>query len=190
MANPAAIGALARGDIENFLVASQPGGIERQEAQGQRDLVSTANKLPADMRPGVRVALESLGFVFGDKVEDIFIAAQFPAGWSIQPTEHSMHSDLVDPQGRKRGGIFYKAAFYDRNAHFSLKARYYATQDYAQPDSTHYIYDTATDKRKHVIGTVAYLDFVAGDAMQREADAWLETNLPDYRNPLAYWDEA
>lgn len=188
MANPAAIAALARGDIDNFLVASTPGGIERQEAQGQRDLAGAANKLPADMRPGDREALESLGFMFGDQVEDIFLAAQFPAGWSIRPTDHSMHSDLVDPQGRKRGGIFYKAAFYDRKAHFNLNARYFISNDYAQPDSTCFIEDSATNTRKHVLGTAPYSDYKAKDALEAEARAWLEGNLPDYRNPLAYWD--
>ncbi len=33
--NPAALKALVGGDIENFLVASTPGGIEAQEKRGQ-----------------------------------------------------------------------------------------------------------------------------------------------------------
>lgn len=188
--NPAALSALANGNMGNFLAASTPGGIERQEAQGQKDLAGAMNKLPADMRPGDRAALESLGFVFGDKAEDIFLAAQFPAGWSIRPTDHSMHSDLVDPQGRKRGGIFYKAAFYDRKAHFNLNARYFISNDYAQPTSTVFIEDSATATRKHVVGTTPYADYKSRSAVEEEARLWLEFNLPDYRDPLAYWDAA
>lgn len=188
--NPAALSALADGNMGNFLAAATPGGIERQEAQGQQDLVRAMNKLPADMRPEDRAALESLGFVFGDKVEDIFLAVTFPNGWIIRPTEHSMHSDLMDPQSRKRGGVFYKAAFYDRNAHFNLKARYFISNDYAQPESTVFIEDSATGTRKHVVGTAPYADYKSRSVVEAEAQAWLDANLPDYRNPLAYWDAA
>lgn len=187
--NTAALTAALRGDMANAIIASTPGGIERQEAQGQCDLVSAANKLPADMRPDDRAALESLGFVFGAPVDEIFIAVQMPAGWAIRPTEHSMHSDLVDPQGRRRGGIFYKAAFYDRKADFNLTCRYSARCDYEKPTSTHFIEDSADGSRKHVVGTTAYAaDYQAIREIDKEASAWLEANLPDYRNPLAYWD--
>lgn len=185
--NPAAISALAQGNMANFIAASTPGGIEAQEAQGQRTLAAAANKLPSDMRAEDRSALESLGFIFGGKVEDIFLECIFPVGWTIKPTDHSMHSDLVDPQGRKRGGIFYKAAFYDRNAHFNLKARYYQSSDYEQPTSTYFIVDSADGSRKHVVGTAPYDDYKAGDLVQQAAREWLETNLPNYQDPLAYW---
>ena len=40
--NPAALAAASRGDLANALIASTPGGIERQEAAGQRTLVESA----------------------------------------------------------------------------------------------------------------------------------------------------
>jgi len=45
--NLAALRALAEGDDENFVVAATPGGIEAQEAQGQRDFVAS-DTLPLD----------------------------------------------------------------------------------------------------------------------------------------------
>jgi len=43
--------ALAKGDIGNFLVAATPGGIEAQEARGQRDLVMVGFVLPPTIPP-------------------------------------------------------------------------------------------------------------------------------------------
>ena len=40
--NPAAIIALAQGDIENALIAATPGGIEAQEARGQQEFAANS----------------------------------------------------------------------------------------------------------------------------------------------------
>lgn len=116
--NPAALGALARGDIENAITASTPGGIEAQEAAGQATLVA-GPWFPKDMMGVTRQELEGLGFKFGSDVDDLFVSAQFPTGWKKVATDHSMWSDIVDDKGCVRGSIFYKAAFYDRKAHLS-----------------------------------------------------------------------
>ena len=50
------------------------------------------------------------------KGDDLFTDVKLPQGWRIQPTNHSMWSDLLDEAGVKRAAIFYKAAFYDRSA--------------------------------------------------------------------------
>ena len=113
---PAAMSALARGDINNFMVAATPGGIEAQEAEGQKCFVSDET-LPIECP---REELEALGFQFGDKVDSLFVACRFPNGWSKRPTDHSMWSELIDPEGTVRGSIFYKAAFYDRRAFMRL----------------------------------------------------------------------
>jgi hypothetical protein len=44
-----------------------------------------------------------------------------PPGWKVVPTDHSMWSDLVDAKGEKRASIFYKAAFYDRDAFIRIE---------------------------------------------------------------------
>jgi hypothetical protein len=112
--NPAALSALARGDIDNFVVASTPGGIEAQEKAGQTALVQSSD-MPLDLSPN-REAYEALGFTFGEKIDDLFQKATLPAGWTRKATSHDMHSEILDEQGRKRISIFYKAAFYDRRA--------------------------------------------------------------------------
>lgn len=107
-----------------FLVEQMATGaaIERQEAQGQRSLVSS-DTLPASMGPDGRAQLEAAGVKFGDSVEGgrLFVYAELPPGWQKRATDHSMWSELVDETGRVRASIFYKAAFYDRDAFMTVK---------------------------------------------------------------------
>lgn len=113
---PAALSALMKGDIPNFLVASIPGGIEAQEAQGQKDFVES-HSLPIDApwdelnKMGVKQRKE----VITGK-DDLFVPCKLPKGWGVEPTDHPMWSELKDASGKVRASIFYKAAFYDRSA--------------------------------------------------------------------------
>ncbi len=102
----------------NLLTLMEPNGIEKQEARGQRQLLAS-QKLPKD---GPWTEATALGFVRGKDVDDLFCEATLPAGWQKQGTDHSMWSDIVDAEGKKRAAIFYKAAFYDRSAHWYLVA--------------------------------------------------------------------
>jgi hypothetical protein len=97
--------------------------IEEQEANGQREMVHS------DVIPSHGYADEdllALGFTLGDLVEGdpLFRQAGLPEGWKRQGSDHAMHSDIVDTLGRKRVGIFYKAAFYDRRADLSVTSLY------------------------------------------------------------------
>lgn len=59
--------------------------------------------------------------VEASKSGDLFFDVRLPEGWRIEPTEHSMYTNLVDANGWVRASIFYKAAFYDRKASISLR---------------------------------------------------------------------
>ena len=93
------------------------GGIEAQEARGQRELAASS-QLPTDMTGDVHAMLTEAGAVFWETgaSDPLFQDVTLPEGWKIAPTDHSMWSDLVDAAGVKRASIFYKAAFYDRCA--------------------------------------------------------------------------
>ena len=168
-----------------------PGAIEAQEAQGQEDFV-TNETLPKECP---REQLESLGFVFGEDVDDIFINVQFPDGWSKKPTDHSMWNDLIDPDGRVRGAIFYKAAFYDRSAHMYLKRRYISSRNWSLKDDEvqSIVSDTSaedplfsTEKIVAERGFDEYWD--AEKSLEKVASDWLNKNFPDHGDVLAYWD--
>lgn len=192
--SPTAFGALLNGNLENFLTASIPGGIEAQEARGQKDFVASET-LPTECP---RKKLEDLGFVFGEAQDDIFTYVQFPEGWTKKPTGHSMWSDLLDDKGRKRASIFYKAAFYDRNAHMSLNckisySRVMEHHDNYVPNGIKYF---VTDGESVLYETQLALveQMYEGDywdlesAAEKNAREWVEKNYPDYRDPTAYWD--
>lgn len=94
--------------------------IERQESQGQRELL-TSEDLPTDTNGTDRDFL-ALGFVFGEPREDdpLFRPATLPHGWRREGGDHAMWSHLIDEKSRRRVAIFYKASFYDRRARMRL----------------------------------------------------------------------
>jgi hypothetical protein len=188
---PASLSALAKGDMENFLVASTPGGIEAQEAAGQATLVASA-QLPKEIRGATREQLEAIGFKFGADVDELFVAVTLPPGWKKVATDHSMHSDLTDDKGRIRAGIFYKAAFYDRRASVSFDPRY-SENHYAECSENADVYQVQTEdagRQMHVFGTYAGGREGWDECSRLEglARAWLDEHYPDWRNALAYWD--
>lgn len=188
--NPAALQALVKGDIDNFLAASMPVGIERQEAQGQKALVDS-QMIPKEIHGATREQMRALGFVFGSDADELFINCQLPAGWKKNATGHSMHSDLLDDKGRIRAGIFYKAAFYDRRADMTWSRRYSidSYSDGTAPDS---LVVRAMDGEAVLRKFGEYERNSDGYKLARELEAeargWLDTAYPDWQSPLAHWD--
>lgn len=99
--------------------------IERMEAQGQREMVNST-ALPTRLNSGTEADLIALGFTFGDKVQGdpLFRQATLPDGWKREGSDHAMWSYIVDELGRRRVSIFYKAAFYDRDAFLNVNTVY------------------------------------------------------------------
>lgn len=193
--NPAAVSAAVRGDLENFLVAATPGGIERQEAMGQASFVGTLGILPKE---SPRPQLEKLGFVFGTDADDLFVNVTFPPGWNKKASDHSMWSYLLDDKGRERARIFYKAAFYDRSAHLTLNRRYVCKRTYLGEDLKpangnptrvqHTVHDTGVNVALFDGGITGYSDYANGDAHDKRCKEWLLENFPQADDPTAYWD--
>jgi hypothetical protein len=91
-----------------------------QEARGQAELLKS-DVIPVDYNFCSEQDLLDLGFQLGEQVDDLFRKAIFPKGWLREGSDHAMWSYINDELGRKRVAIFYKAAFYDRNAHLSIE---------------------------------------------------------------------
>jgi hypothetical protein len=188
--NPAALSAAMRGDFENALIASTPGGIAAQEAAGQAELVANGARLPKIINRGALTREQvtaATGIVFGADADDLFVCVTLPTGWKLKATGHSMHSDLLDENGVKRAGVFYKAAFYDRNADMSFDCRYVAHNDYEDPISHITVRDGKTGAVLFTAPETAYRDFKASDASYETAQEWLAEHFPEHRDPLAYW---
>ena len=197
--------AVARNPM-GFIVESMVGGvgsaIEAQERTGQNQFVKsetlpTRLGLGLDERAQAKASLEAAGFKFLGEVEgdSLFQYVEFPAGWQKRRTDHSMWSELVDDKGRVRGSIFYKAAFYDRDAHMSLNRRYRFEEDYEARKAGKYtakVIDTATGTTIHEIDPITPTDkargFEASDAVRASAKAWLQEHFPQWEDAGAYWD--
>jgi len=193
----------------DIIAALLPGGVELQEAIGQRDFVASET-LPIEglewrfnsgdkYEVSPKEYLTSLGFEFGEEADDLFINVTLPEGWKLEPSDHSMWSHLIDGKGRQRAGLFYKAAFYDRGAHMDLMQRFSRGEIYEQ-DEGHkegVIQYRVVDIDKVVYTTKEYPYKVQyeGDywdicsVAQKDTEAWLEEHYPDYENPMAYWED-
>jgi len=109
-------------------------GPDAVQAIEQRDNARSFDRLPTNATGGYpngkerafesRRQAECMGFVYGEKIDDLFVAVTPPEGWRMRPTDHGMYTDIIDGQGRLRGSQFYKAAFYDRDAFFHFKTRF------------------------------------------------------------------
>ncbi len=195
---PAAVQAMLNGDLANVLAASTPGGIERQESAGQAAMVKAADRLPLEINyphglTHAQVAA-ALGIEFGKTVDRVFIEAALPDGWKIVPTTHAMWSDLVDDKGRKRAAIFFKAAFYDYNAHISFSCRY-VIDDYVNVEVNGVkmrkcqVIDKATDKPLWTSEAAGDRDYDKQDAHRDKAKLWLDANYPKHNDPFSYWND-
>lgn len=102
--------------------------IEEQERNGQVQLANSA-QLPRIIRGGGGVSdvqakqkLEDMGvkFLRESPRDNLFYDVELPKGWAVKPTDHSMWNKLVDDKGTEIASIFFKAAFYDRDAFLNL----------------------------------------------------------------------
>jgi len=186
-------------------------GIEQQEKKGQFELV-TQEQMPINGTTSGRgydfpKELETIGFIFGEPIDDIFVETKLPNGWKKESTDHSMWSKLLDNEGRERARIFYKAAFYDRSAHvdwgsrFSVDTRMKNGQNpldlvredfslYLERDDPEIVVVVDWDGKEifRVDGTFRP-SLHEKDSFERKAKKWLQDHYPQWENPLAYWND-
>lgn len=176
------------------------GAIEMQESQGQHSFVSSET-LPTRGLMKLKLELEAMGIKVGTEVDGdpLFTYVELPKGWKKEATNHAMWSDLLDNKGRKRAAIFYKAAFYDRDAHFSLNVRFHVGKDYdakISHVSVAHVYDGetaihSTEPLQHHIGAdreTLLKNYALDDQAADAATKWLAERYPDWQNAAAYWD--
>jgi hypothetical protein len=104
--------------FEAMIAGTAGGTIERSEARGQQEAINS-QQLPTD---GLEKVASELGITVHSMTEgdELFSDVTLPDGWSKRATDHAMWNDVVDESGAIRAVFFYKAAFYDRNAHIRI----------------------------------------------------------------------
>lgn len=187
--------------LEAFITGDPDRAILNRESHGQQELVNST-VLPKKFNFCSKEQFEQMGIVYGEDVDDLFVEVTLPAGWKKEATNHSMWSKLMDEKGRERASIFYRAAFYDRDAHINITQRFHCmTQPvggYGQNTVRTHEECVVTDCGKVVwksgpveIPTdqdkwLARIDI--DDRFLVEGKAWLEENYPGWDDPAAYWD--
>jgi hypothetical protein len=184
--------------FEGLMKGSSDGLIEEQEKRGQSKVIDS-EVLPKKFNYCTKEQFEKMGIVFGKDADDLFCYVDFPKGWKKERMDNPLWSKLVDEKGRKRALIFYKAAFYDRDAFLNISSRYsysyfettdengdYVDQNVATHFST-YITDCGNPIKCIAVRKREY-GSEESDIHSNMARKWLEKNFPDYENPLAYWD--
>ncbi|MEG0870384.1 MAG: hypothetical protein RSG77_25580 [Hafnia sp.] len=177
-----------RDHLANLLVAITPGGIERQEAQGQEELVALP-MLPKRISGASSEQLTSIGFQFGEDIDDLFIMCVLPTGWSKRATHTSWDTDVLDEQGRVRATIYYTAAFYNRQASMRMKPRFsFFTHHAASIDEENQRRAVVKDAGVVVLDLGLWDGYEQLDELEALAHAWLDERYPKWRDRLAYWD--
>lgn len=187
--------------IAESMAQGTSNAIERQEAEGQKSFVNSTT-LPtkygislSDQAEG-REILESFGIKFIKTVENdpLFQYVELPGGWKKVSTEHSMWSKLIDEKGRERANIFYKAAFYDRDAHISILSRFNFEIDYEKRTSEQVSIAVVKDGETIIHTTepknIINLPYEHDEISLQEAKKWLDEKYPDWKNPKTYWEES
>ena len=177
--DPTATGRLIENTTDRYpvlhLMGAMSGGSDTYitdiEAAGQRQLVNS-DRLPVDCR-GADADLLALGFTFGepDPHDPLFRPATLPQGWRREGSDHAMWSYILDGNGRQRVAIFYKAAFYDRSAHMSLRTIHGELTHLIWGDdpSARPVIDDWTPREAWVEALTSYRDQALADAAGAES---------------------
>lgn len=168
--------------------------IEASEAHGQAQFVASET-LPVRMSEEDVAALKSFGVGFeGGKPtpitgDPLFCRVSLPPGWGKRSTDHAMYNNLIDDKGRKRATIFYKAAFYDRDAFMNCDRRYSATTHYSENSQA--VVPVVADSGKEIWRGEPVIEakrYEASDKARKVAAAWLDEHFPKWQDLTAYWD--
>ncbi len=176
-----------------------------EEKQGAHQMVH-ADQLPVTgfvVSRGSASAFDKIFTAAGGKVGDrsegdpLFVDVALPPGWTKKETGHSMWTDLLDANGNRRAGIFYKAAFYDRAAHLDPNLRFYTcvvVPDSSKPYQSQPAIPTIKDSNDRVVWEGAPIptdpkkSWESADQARVVAKAMLAKCYPDYEKLDAYWD--
>lgn len=183
----------------DWLFGGNPGAIEAQEAQGQKEFVESLQlpkktNYPHGLNTTEQYHKMGIKVLVPTKKDDMFLGVQLPTGWKKQSTDHSMWNNLVDDKGRIRASIFYKAAFYDRETFINFNHRYISTSEYVEsaklPEGRftpkfYCVKDTTTNE---ILFQTEITHEYDNKDFQDQCKDFLERNYPNYKDINAYWE--
>lgn len=127
--------------------------------------------------------------------DKLFTRVSMPPGWKKERTGHSMWFNLLDPKGNSRASIFFKSAFYDRDAFMRLNTRFsprYLTdinerylKEKERPDTSGYPAICDGKDNPFWRGKKGVFDSEDGRFIAKFV---LDLYYPEWKDPKAYWD--
>jgi hypothetical protein len=156
-------------------------------------------RMPLEMEPN-REAFEAVGFTFGDTVDKLFVFASPPTGWTHRVSNSATMNEIFDQKGRRRCMIFSDPTDKEPEPHATLIPRFTIMGVHENGGrairGVWGIYDAGREVMCFGAGvrSLRHKDFEryhreCFKAME-DAQNWLEEHRPDYKDPLAYWDDA
>ena len=189
---PAELLAALSGDIDNYVIATEDNGIEKQEARGQENFMRSETLPKKLMRSYLSESdlYKGLGITILGSNDDLFNNVKLPPGWT-KKADNSLWSALYDDKGRKRASMFYKAAFYDRDAHISFNKRYTTGHERPGDPDAKYVqnqryFATIQKDGKEIWRSEELMGY---GEIHEFAKAKLLEIYPDAESEIAYWDE-
>lgn len=186
--------------MTTWLLGGNPVSIEEQEKRGQDELCNSC-QLPTKLSSTLSIAAEEYYEALGIKVlreskgDKLFYDVVMPKDWSIQHTEHSMWSNLVDNKNRIRATIFYKAAFYDRDAYIIQQNFVQVEKDFIKDDAQYACYSDrrcvlkVVNANGEILKQSNEMPYSASESTFDEYRQFILDKYPDMQtNPTAYWD--
>ena len=140
--------------------------------------------------------LVAWGFRLGKPFKDdkMFRPAALPPGWRKSGTGHTMWTHVYDEYDRERLSLFYKSAFYDRDAFLNLVPRFktyadipaYREKTVDIPRDQMETFGVVTDGGEEIFRSEAfsYATYEGSEKAEAAAKAWAEENLPEGWNDL------
>jgi hypothetical protein len=172
--------------------------IRDHEKQGQELLIQGQSRLPRRMRGDCdQAGYEKMGIVFEAIADDLFWWVTLPIGWEIARTDHSMWTHLLDNKGRKRAAIFYKVAFYDRDAFIDAYTRYtthrepacgWDGENWQNDPYVSVVRDCGVEIWRSDVIDPDLERWKASEIAGKLALEWLQEHYPDHNDIHAYWD--
>lgn len=142
-----------------------------------------------------------MGIVINDEYDDLFWNVTLPDGWEIKATNHDMWNELYDDKGRIRATIFYKAAFYDRDAFINFKTRYSIQVTHIGDPKDYEVWvksdlqGTVKDGETIIFSTECIPstgDYFKDDKIIKslgvELAKYMKDHYPEYKDIHAYWN--
>jgi len=187
--------------LEGMILGNPSKAIENQEARGQTRFVNS-ECLPKRCNDCSRANFEKMGIGFGEDVDALFVNVTLPAGWKKVPTDHPMWSKLVDEQGRERASMFYKAAYYDRDAFICITKRFsieptcgWEDDNYQKgtwhcvvKDCDRVIWKSTTVEPEPILKELWGAWYDKKEHLRVFGEEWLKEHYPNWEDPCAYWE--